>query len=60
MNLELLTCRRLTAGLIYPPLSVQPADLNRLYVIITERYPYQSLQHLPDGIRSSVHRSGKL
>ena len=51
MNPELLTCRRLTAGLLYPPLAIQSVDLNRLYAMITERYPYQSLQHLPDGIR---------
>lgn len=51
MNTELLTCRRLTAGLIYPPLQLQTVDLNRLYALITERYPYQTLQHLPDGIR---------
>lgn len=53
MNPELLTCRRLTAGLLYQPMQIQPVDLNRLYVEITERYPYQSLQHLPDGIRMS-------
>ena len=51
MNPELLTCRRLTAGLLYPPIPLQSVDLNRLYAIVTERYPYQSLQHLPDGIR---------
>ena len=51
MNPELLTCRRLTAGLLYPPLSIQTIDLNRLYALITERYPYQTLQHLPDGVR---------
>mgnify|MGYP001070301963 CR=1 FL=1 len=53
MNPELLTCRRLTAGVIYPPIPLQPADLNKLYAEITERYPYQSLQHLPDGVRMS-------
>lgn len=51
MNPELLTCRRFTAGIIYPPIPLQPADLNRLYAEITEQYPYQSLQHLPDGVR---------
>ena len=51
MNPELLTCRRMTAGLLYPPLAIQSVDLNRLYAMITERYPYQTLQHLPDGIR---------
>lgn len=51
MNPELLTCRRLTAGLLFNPLPIQPSDLNRLYALITETYPYQTLQHLPDGIR---------
>ncbi|HEY3298503.1 MAG TPA: hypothetical protein VGK34_07600 [Armatimonadota bacterium] len=51
MNIELLTCRTLTAGLIYPPIPVQPPDLNRLYADLTQRYPYQNLQHLPDGVR---------
>lgn len=51
MNPELLTCRRLTAGILYPPMAFQPADLNRMYVRVTEYYPYQSLQHLPDGAR---------
>ena len=41
----------MTAGLLYPPLQLQSVDLNRLYAMITERYPYQNLQHLPDGIR---------
>jgi hypothetical protein len=51
MNPELLTCRHLTAGLIYPPLNVGPTDLNRIYARITEKYPYQSLQHIADGVR---------
>lgn len=51
MNPELLTLRRLTAGLLYQPMPLQSVDLNRLYALITEHYPYQSLQHLPDGIR---------
>ena len=51
MNPELLTCRRLTAGLLYQPIPMQTVDLNRLYALITERYPYQALQHLPDGVR---------
>lgn len=28
-----------------------PPDLNRVYADVTEKYPYQSLQHLPDGVR---------
>jgi len=51
MNPELISCRRLTAGLLYRPLPLQGVNLNRLYAIITERFPYQTLQHLPDGIR---------
>lgn len=51
MNPELLTLQRLTAGLIFPPRGLQPVDVNRIYASITERYPYQSLQHLPDGAR---------
>lgn len=51
MNPELMVCRRLTAGLIFPPTALQNVNLNRLYADITERFPYQSLQHLPDGIR---------
>jgi hypothetical protein len=51
MNIELLSCRRLTAGLVYPPMPVQPSDLSRLYADMADRYPYQTLQHLPDGIR---------
>jgi hypothetical protein len=51
MNPELLTCRRLTAGLLYQTIAIQPSDLNHLYAMVTEHYPYQALQHLPDGIR---------
>lgn len=51
MNPELLTCRRLTAGLLYPPIQPQPSEMSRLYADLTETYPYQTLQHLPDGIR---------
>lgn len=51
MNLELMTCQRFTAGILYPPLQIQMVDLNRLYAVITERYQYQSLTHLPDGVR---------
>ncbi|MDO8683175.1 MAG: hypothetical protein Q7N50_06805 [Armatimonadota bacterium] len=51
MNPELLTCRRLTAGLVYPPINLEPVIVNRLYAVISERYPYQTLTHLPDGAR---------
>ncbi|MDH7601616.1 MAG: hypothetical protein QHI38_05640 [Armatimonadota bacterium] len=51
MKTELLACRRLTAGVVYPPYQLQPQQVNRIYADITERYPYQTLQHLPDGAR---------
>jgi len=51
MEPELMTCQRFTAGILYPPLKLQTVDLNRLYAAITERYNYQTLTHLPDGIR---------
>jgi len=49
MNTELLACRKMTAGIIYPPYQLQPQQINRIYADITERYPFQTLQHLPDG-----------
>ena len=51
MNVELLTCRKLTAGLVYQPYQLQPQQVNQLYAEITGRYPFQTLQHLPDGAR---------
>ena len=51
MNVELLTCRRMTVGLVYPPYPLQQPVVNRVYADITERYPFQTLQHLPDGAR---------
>jgi len=51
MNPEAMACQRLTAGVLYAPLQIQMVDLNRLYAIITERYQYQNLTHLPDGVR---------
>lgn len=57
MNPELLTCRRLTAGIVYPPLALQPVTVNRLFAVISERYPYQSLSHLPDGARMANPQS---
>lgn len=51
MNVELLTCRRLTAGIVYPPYQLQPPQVNRIYADVSERYPFQTLQHLPDGAR---------
>ncbi len=51
MNVELLTCQRMTAGLVYPPYPLQPPQVNQIYTDISVRYPFQSLQHLPDGAR---------
>ncbi len=51
MNSELLTCRKLTVGLVFQPYQLQQPQVNRIYADITERYPYQTLQHLPDGAR---------
>jgi hypothetical protein len=36
---------------VYPPYQLQQQQVNRIYADITERYPYQTLQHLPDGAR---------
>lgn len=41
----------MTAGVLFPTRQFQPAELNRLYATVTEHYPYQTLQHLPDGVR---------
>jgi hypothetical protein len=51
MKTELFTCRRLTAGVVYPQYQLQQHQVNRIYADVTERYPYQTLQHLPDGAR---------
>lgn len=51
MKTQLLNCRRMTAGVVYPPYKLQPQQVNRVYADITERYPFQTLQHLPDGAR---------
>lgn len=51
LNAELLTCRKLTVGVVYPPYQLQHQQVNHIYADITERYPYQTLQHLPDGAR---------
>ncbi|MCL5104576.1 MAG: hypothetical protein M1133_10770 [Armatimonadetes bacterium] len=51
MKSELMTCRRLTAGIVFPPYQLHQQQVNRIYADITERYPYQTLQHLPDGAR---------
>lgn len=51
MNTDLLNCQRMTAGVLFPTRQFQPSELNRLYATVTEHHPYQSLQHLPDGVR---------
>ncbi len=51
MKTELLTCHRLTAGIVFPPVPLQHNIINKIYADVTERYPFQSLQHLPDGAR---------
>ena len=51
MKTQLLNCRRLTAGVVFPPYQLQQQQVNRIYADITERYPFQMLQHLPDGGR---------
>ena len=53
MNPELLTCQRLTSVLLYSPTVMQPVDLTQLYAEVTQRYPYQTYQQLPDGARMS-------
>jgi hypothetical protein len=41
----------MTVGVVYPPFALQQPLVNRIYAEITERYPFQTLQHLPDGAR---------
>jgi len=41
----------MTVGVVYPPFALQQPMVNRIYADITERYPFQTLQHLPDGAR---------
>ena len=53
MNTELLVCKKLTAGVVFSPYQLHPNQVNKIYAEITERYPFQSLQHLPDGARMS-------
>jgi len=53
MNTELLSCRRLTVGIVFPAYTLEHVQVNRIYADITERFPYQQMQHLPDGGRMS-------
>ncbi|MEI6916312.1 MAG: hypothetical protein WCL39_14350 [Armatimonadota bacterium] len=51
MNTELLNVTRMTAGMLYPGRAFQQADLNQLYASVTQKFPFQNLQQLPNGIR---------
>ncbi|MCC6483917.1 MAG: hypothetical protein IT209_03635 [Armatimonadetes bacterium] len=51
MNTELLNARRMTAGLLFPGRPFEASEMNRLYAAVTEQFPYQNLQHLPNGVR---------
>ena len=51
MNTEHLSCQRITAGVVFPPMQLHHQIVNQIYTDITGRYPYQTLQHLPDGAR---------
>jgi hypothetical protein len=51
MNVELLTCRRLSAALLYPPIPLPRSDLALLFSVFSERFEVSSLTYLPDGAR---------
>ncbi len=53
MNLELLTCRRLTAALLYSPISFTRPDLALLFSTFSERFELSSFLYLPDGAKFS-------
>ena len=53
MNLELLTCQRLTAALLYPPISPSRNDLALFFSALSQRFDVSSLTYLPDGARLS-------
>lgn len=53
MNVEQFTCRRLTAALLYPPISLSRQDLALLFAAFSERFEVSSFQYLPDGARFS-------
>jgi len=51
MNVDLLTVRRFTAGVIYPPITLTRNDLTFLFDWISQRFDYNTLSLLPDGAR---------
>jgi hypothetical protein len=53
MNLDLLTCRRLTAALLYNPISFSRSDLALLFSSFSEKFDVSALVYLPDGARFS-------
>jgi hypothetical protein len=53
MNPDLLTCRRLTAALLYNPISFSRNDLAMLFSSFSERFDVSALVYLPDGARFS-------
>lgn len=53
MNLDLLTIKRFTAGLVYPPVAYARNDLTYLFEILSDKYDYSTLSLMPDGARIS-------
>jgi len=53
MNLELLTCRRLTAALLHPPIAYARNDLALLFSALSDRLDISAFTLLPDGARFS-------
>jgi hypothetical protein len=53
MNLDLLTCRRLTTALLYNPISFSRNDLALLFSSFSEKFDVSALVYLPDGARFS-------
>ena len=51
MNLELLTCRRLTAALLHAPVSFSRNDLALLFSTFSEKFEVSSFQYLSEGAR---------
>lgn len=51
MNLDLLTIRRFTAGVIYPQVTLTRNDLTFLFDHISQKFDYNTLSLLPDGAR---------
>jgi len=50
INADQMQGRRLTVGILYPPVELARPKLTKLYATISERYPdYESFSSLPDG-----------